>query len=116
MPVGKRRRGAAFLLLGVVGGGLALKTDTATVVALATPEGEGGLAVVRLSGHEAVAIAQRIAPFFGADTEVESHRAVHGRVIWPPGDRACLRWADRRPPAGGSGRPPCPEGPAHGPA
>jgi len=68
-----------------------LKTDTATVVALATPEGEGGLAVVRLSGHEAVAIARRVAPFFGADAEIQSHRAVHGHVIWPPGDRAAAR-------------------------
>ena len=38
-----------------------------TIVAVATPEGEGGLAVVRLSGPEAVAKAGRVlATFDGA--------------------------------------------------
>ena len=52
--------------------------DLDTIVALATPEGEGGLAVVRLSGPEAFALARQVfeSPHFGHD--VESHRAVYG--------------------------------------
>ncbi len=48
-----------------------------TIVALATPEGVAGLAVVRISGPGAVDVAQRVlgAGVFGA--EVESHRAVY---------------------------------------
>ena len=37
-----------------------LTRDLDTVVARATPEGEGGLAVVRLSGPQALAIARRV--------------------------------------------------------
>ena len=49
-----------------------------TVVAVATPEGEGGLAVVRLSGSEALSVAGQI--FEGArfGPDMESHRAVYG--------------------------------------
>ncbi|MCK9995512.1 MAG: tRNA uridine-5-carboxymethylaminomethyl(34) synthesis GTPase MnmE [Candidatus Krumholzibacteria bacterium] len=49
-----------------------------TIVALATPEGEGGLAVVRLSGSEAVAMAGRIFESRRFGPEIESHRAVYG--------------------------------------
>jgi len=49
-----------------------------TIVALATPEGEGGLAVVRLSGPEAVAMAGRIFESRGFGEKIESHRAVYG--------------------------------------
>ena len=34
--------------------------DQDTIVAVATPEGEGGLAVVRLSGPEAFSLAGRV--------------------------------------------------------
>ncbi len=49
-----------------------------TVVAVATPEGEGGLAVVRLSGSEALSVAGQV--FEGArfGPDMESHRAVYG--------------------------------------
>ncbi len=49
-----------------------------TIVALATPEGEGGLAVVRLSGPRAVAIAGQVFESRRFGPEVESHRAVYG--------------------------------------
>ncbi len=49
-----------------------------TIVALATPEGEGGLAVVRLSGPEAVAMAGRVFESRRFGPEIESHRAVYG--------------------------------------
>ena len=52
--------------------------DLDTIVALATPEGEGGLAVVRLSGPQAFAMAKQVfeSRHFGRD--VESHKAVYG--------------------------------------
>ncbi len=49
-----------------------------TIVALATPEGEGGLAVVRLSGPEAVAMASQVFESRRFGPEIESHRAVYG--------------------------------------
>ena len=49
-----------------------------TIVALATPDGEGGLSVVRLSGPEAVTVAGRIFESRRFGPEVESHRAVYG--------------------------------------
>jgi len=49
-----------------------------TIVALATPEGEGGLAVVRLSGPEAVTMAGQVFESHRFGQEIESHRAVYG--------------------------------------
>ncbi len=54
-----------------------------TIVALATPEGVGGLAVVRLSGERAVECAGRIFRCAAFAGEVVSHRAYHGFVIDP---------------------------------
>jgi tRNA modification GTPase len=60
---------------------------TDTVVARATPEGEGGLAVVRLSGPEAMAIARRVfrGPGFGPSlvTLPAPRRAVYGILHMP---------------------------------
>ena len=54
-----------------------------TVVAVATPPGEGAIGVIRLSGPEAISIAGRL--FRGSRgkrlEEVESHRLVHGRLV-----------------------------------
>jgi len=53
-----------------------------TIVAIATPEGSGGLAVVRLSGTDAVAIANRVfSPGVGSNSD--SHRAVYGILSTP---------------------------------
>jgi len=49
-----------------------------TIVALATPEGEGGLAVVRLSGREAFPMARRVFEEGRLGEEIDSHRAVYG--------------------------------------
>jgi tRNA modification GTPase len=49
-----------------------------TIVALATPEGEGGLAVVRLSGAEALEVAGRVFESGRFGPKTESHRAVYG--------------------------------------
>lgn len=58
------------------------ETNFDTVVARATPEGEGGLAVVRLSGPAAMAIAARVfrGPGFGGGpgTAPVARRAVYG--------------------------------------
>ncbi len=59
--------------------------DQTTVVAQATPSGEGGLAVVRLSGPDAVAIAARVFHGRGFPQDIESHRAVFGEIIRPGG-------------------------------
>lgn len=60
---------------------------TDTVVARATPEGEGGLAVVRLSGPEAMNIARRVflGPGFGpaAPAPPTPRRAVYGILHAP---------------------------------
>jgi len=69
--------------------------DNDTIVARATPEGAGGLAVVRLSGAQAVAIAAAVFRATGGSWQPQSHRAVHGTVIWPAGEGAT-----RRAPAG----------------
>lgn len=52
--------------------------DKDTIVAQATPEGEGGLAVVRLSGSESVAIAGKVFADDRFGSNIESHRAVYG--------------------------------------
>jgi len=57
--------------------------DQATVVAQATPPGEGGIAVVRLSGPRALSIAARVFRSRGFPDRVESHRAMYGKLIRP---------------------------------
>lgn len=54
-----------------------------TIAAIATPPGTGGIAVIRLSGKEAIETAQRI--FRGKDTPgtVASHRVIYGRIVEP---------------------------------
>ncbi|CAA9562205.1 MAG: tRNA-5-carboxymethylaminomethyl-2-thiouridine(34)synthesis protein MnmE [uncultured Thermomicrobiales bacterium] len=75
--------------------------DNATIAAIATPPGAGGIGVVRLSGDEAAAIAGRVfrlartgrAPRLGPNA---SHRLFYGRVVDPEGgaavDEALLAW------------------------
>ncbi len=60
--------------------------DQTTVVALATPPGEGGLAVVRLSGPDAVAIAARVFRGGGFPARIDTHRAIFGELARPAGD------------------------------
>jgi len=64
--------------------------ETGTIVAVVTPEGTGGLAVVRLSGPDAVAIARRLLPEGSLREPVQSHRARLARVCWPEGGAAVL--------------------------
>jgi len=62
--------------------------DTATIAAVATAAGEGGIGVIRISGDEAAVIAARVfrrgkgggAPDL---SRVPSHRILYGRVVDP---------------------------------
>ena len=54
-----------------------------TIVALATPSGIGAIGVIRLSGPDAIAIAQSV--FSKKITDKKSHTLHFGRVTSPPG-------------------------------
>ncbi|HET7580536.1 MAG TPA: tRNA uridine-5-carboxymethylaminomethyl(34) synthesis GTPase MnmE [Bacillales bacterium] len=59
-----------------------------TIAAISTPMGEGAIAIVRLSGEEAIAIADQL--FRGGKNklaEVESHTIHYGRIIDPGEER-----------------------------
>ena len=49
-----------------------------TIAAIATPLGEGGIGIVRLSGPEALAIAEKV-----FSEKLADHRVVHGRIVDP---------------------------------
>ncbi|GAB4338645.1 MAG: tRNA uridine-5-carboxymethylaminomethyl(34) synthesis GTPase MnmE [Candidatus Abyssubacteria bacterium] len=57
--------------------------DNSTICAISTPLGHSGIGIVRLSGPDAVAIAERlVAATNGLPlSRQESHRLVHGRVL-----------------------------------
>lgn len=54
-------------------------TVDATIAAVASPPGEGAIAIVRISGREALSVARRI--FSGPIHTYASHTAHHGRVV-----------------------------------
>lgn len=57
-------------------------TQFDTIAAISTPIGEGGISIVRLSGEDAVAIANKV--FKGANlTKVPSHTIHYGHVVDP---------------------------------
>ena len=57
-------------------------TQFDTIAAISTPIGEGGISIVRLSGEDAVAIANKL--FKGADlTKVPSHTIHYGHIVDP---------------------------------
>lgn len=53
--------------------------DLESICALSTPVGTGALALVRLSGPKALAIAKKVAPFLPETPE--THRAYFGRLV-----------------------------------
>lgn len=60
-------------------------TEFDTIAAISTPIGEGGISIVRMSGEEAVQIANRV--FKGKDLEkVPSHTIHHGYIVDPAND------------------------------
>lgn len=57
-------------------------TEFDTIAAISTPIGEGGISIVRMSGEEAVTIANRV--FKGKDlTQVASHTINYGHIVDP---------------------------------
>jgi tRNA modification GTPase len=56
-----------------------------TIVAEATPAGTAGLAAIRISGADAVAVAQRVFKGAGFAADPEPRRAVYGILSWPVG-------------------------------
>ncbi len=57
-----------------------------TIVAVATPPGEGGIGVVRLSGKGALSIGRRLFSFFSTPEKIVSHKMYFGQMIGPEGD------------------------------
>ena len=62
--------------------------DQSTICAISTPPGIGGIAIIRLSGKEAIAIAEKIFESPGGDKKLTSQRAntLHFGVIKSGGD------------------------------
>jgi tRNA modification GTPase len=63
--------------------------STDTIAAIATPLGTGGIGIVRLSGPEAIAVAQRVCvrPHGLPFTRLDSHRLYYGCVVDAYGER-----------------------------
>jgi tRNA modification GTPase len=55
-----------------------------TVAAVATPPGEGGVAIVRISGDEAIDVAEKV--YSGKITAYQSHTVHFGRIINSEGE------------------------------
>ena len=57
-------------------------TEFDTIAAISTPIGEGGISIVRMSGEDAVKIANKV--FKGANlTEVSTHTIHYGHIVDP---------------------------------
>lgn len=56
-----------------------LTANSSTIAAIATPPGTGGVAIIRLSGKEAISIASKI--FTGPVHSFATHTAHYGRVV-----------------------------------
>jgi len=54
-----------------------------TIAAIATPAGQGGIGIVRISGNEAIAVADAVVRLQGAKTlaQCKSHTVQHGWVV-----------------------------------
>ncbi len=51
-----------------------------TIAAISTPPGEGGIAVIRISGERSLDIAERIFRGKSSPSKLESHRVIHGEI------------------------------------
>lgn len=61
---------------------MATVTEFDTIAAISTPPGEGAISIVRMSGEEAVSIAQKV--FSGRDlTQAKSHTINYGHIVDP---------------------------------
>ena len=59
----------------------AIKNDT--IVAIATPHGEGGIGVVRLSGPASVEFLKKVFKSNNKNFKPESHKSYYGDIIDP---------------------------------
>ncbi len=57
--------------------------ETETIAAISTPIGEGGIAVIRVSGSEAVQIVDKVFKGRVSLSEVESHTVHYGHIVHP---------------------------------
>jgi tRNA modification GTPase len=57
-----------------------------TIVAVATPSGEGGIAVIRLSGPDSISIADRLFHGRRSLSDASSHTLSHGHLAFPDTD------------------------------
>lgn len=62
---------------------LAHKYIEDTVAAIATPPGEGAIAIVRLTGPRAIATAERIFQGHAKLSDIDTHRLQHGAIVDP---------------------------------
>jgi len=66
--------------------------DNATIAAIATPPGEGGIGVVRISGPDAAGIAERVFRRGGGHSRplvlrsIKSHQLIYGGIVDPRSD------------------------------
>ena len=65
-----------------------MKSAAVTIAAVATPSGKGGIAVVRVSGPAALAVARNVCDHDGLRGEVVSHYALVGLIRHPEGGEA----------------------------
>jgi tRNA modification GTPase len=54
-----------------------------TIAAISTPPGMGGIAIVRMSGGDSLTIASKIFKGKTSPLNIESHRAIYGRIADP---------------------------------
>lgn len=52
-----------------------------TIAAISTPLGEGGIGIIRISGHESLKIANKIFKAARCGASIKSHRMIYGHII-----------------------------------
>ncbi|PTM56903.1 tRNA uridine-5-carboxymethylaminomethyl(34) synthesis GTPase MnmE [Desmospora activa] len=57
--------------------------ETDTIAAISTPVGEGGIAVIRVSGPDAIPLVDRVYKGKQALTEASTHTVHYGHVVYP---------------------------------
>ena len=74
-------------------------TDNDTIAAISTPVGEGGISIIRISGDDAIPVAQKI--YRGKDlSKVQTNTINYGHVIDPDSDaevEEVMVWVMRAP-------------------
>ena len=62
-------------------------TDTATIAAISTPPGAGGIGIIRMSGPDSCTILREVFQPHSDIVEFTSHRFYYGRIIRPGTDK-----------------------------